>query len=193
MHAAAESDPWIRRAADLGGPAPFPDPVGDALGFPRAVRARALAQVGGIPRARLVCRARRHRCHGGFRCRSSRQPRVDQSCRRRRIGVQGRGAWTSADPGCPAGRQRRAGRPARDAASRHWIEHVRKEHAPARNRVEHRPRAGGWAGVRGVAAAACRRPADEHQDPGLARAGAVVFHGGARPPEGCRGRVGAAA
>jgi hypothetical protein len=94
-----------------------------------------------------------------------------------------RRAGASAHPG-----DRRVGNdveigPARHAPPRDRIQHVRQEHAAAGRRPQRRARAGRAVRLRVAARAADLRPPDEHPRAGLARAGALLLHGGAGASE----------
>ena len=144
MHAPAEPHSRIWRAADVGGAPAFSDSGVDAVGFPRAVRARALAPVAPAP----TCAAGSTRSASSMRWPRSRRPAATTrggampERRRRRRCSTAEALGHPLIPRRPPRRQRRAGRAARHAAARHRLEHVRQEHAAARHRPEHRARAG---------------------------------------------------
>ena len=124
---------------------PLPHPGADAVGLPRATsRSSAGARAPGV-----TCAAGSTRSASSTRCRARgprRSTRLDPSSGaiRRRRARRG-GPRPSAAARRSARRERRHRRSARHAAAHHRLEHVGQEHAAARDRAQHRARAGGRA------------------------------------------------
>ena len=177
----------MRRA---GGHLPFRHPGVDAVGFPRrrlrstAWREHAGRHVRGWIAALGELDALTSLATVAFDNPAWCTPELDPDRRSSRP----RGSRSSAAARRSARRQRRRDRPAGHRSGRHRIEHVRQEHAAARRRPQRRPRAGRRPGLRPCASTAAQRSRGEHPGAGLARARALVFHGGAGEVERHRRR-----